>query len=50
MNQEGDIYIFDYMNPKFDILRVLLNKNDIGSSNFSSKLRTRSISLSDLVL
>lgn len=37
------------MNSKFDITRVIVNKGDIGSTSLSTKLRTKIMSLADLV-
>lgn len=49
MKQEGEIYIFDYMNAKFDITRVVVSKADLNAgAGLLAKLRIKNMLLSEL--
>lgn len=50
LNQTGDIYTINYINQANDFIRVSFNKNDVGSTNFSSKITVKNLTFNDFAL
>lgn len=48
--QVGDTYTIDYMSQNNDVIRVTLNRIDIGTTSFVSKIVTKAISFGDLAV
>lgn len=47
---DADTYTFDYMNSTFDNIRVVVNRNDLDSTNLITKMSVNSFGLTNLVM